>query len=87
MKTLSILATSVLVSAMAMSSAHAMGEDGMASTTFIHGMTDVNSDGKISKEEFMKMSANKAAKEFMMMDMNDDGSVSKEEFTFSMTNR
>ena len=87
MKTLSIIATSVLVSAVAMTSAHAMGEGGTAAQTYIHGLMDANSDGKISKDEFMKMSAKKASKEFMMMDMNDDGSVSMDEYMFAMSNR
>ncbi len=86
MKTLSIIATSVLVSALAMTSAQAEGmADGAG--LFMMEMTDANSDGKVSKEEFMKMSAKMAAKKFMMMDMDDDGSISKKEYMFLMTNR
>ncbi len=88
MKVLSIIATSVLVSALAMTSAQAnrADRDG-AGAEFLMKMMDSNSDGKISKEEFMKMSEKKAAKEFMMMDMDDDGSLSMEEYMFAMSNR
>ena len=87
MKVLSIIATSVLISGLAMTSAHSMGRAGIAGFEFMMEMTDANSDGKISKDEFMKMSAKQSEKEFMMMDMNDDGNVSKEEFMFAMSNR
>jgi len=87
MKVLSIIATSVLISGIAMTSAHAMGEDGKAGHTYILQMMDANSDGKISKDEFMKMEAKMASKKFAMMDMNDDGTISKEEFMFFQSNR
>jgi len=87
MKVLSIIATSVLVSAVAMTSVHAAGmaEGGVFELTM--KMSDANSDGKVSKDEFMKMSAKMAAKEFMMMDMDDNGSLSMDEYMFSMSNR
>ncbi len=88
MKALSIIATSVLVSAVAMTSAQANRADNDgAGVAFLMKMTDTNADGKISKDEFMKMKAKSAAKDFMMMDMDDDGSVSMEEYMFMMTNR
>jgi len=87
MKTLSIIATSVLVSAVAMTSVQAAGMAEGGVFELEAKVMDANSDGKISKDEFMKMSAKMAAKEFMMMDMNDDGSVSMEEHAFAMANR
>ncbi len=87
MRLLSIIATGLLVSGLASTSAFAMGEDGLAGHTYILQMMDANSDGKITKDEFMKMEAKMSAKKFMMMDMNDDGTISKEEFMFFSSNR
>lgn len=87
MKTLSIIATSVLVSAMTMSSAHAQGMAGGNEFEWEMNMTDANNDGSINKEEFMKMQAKLASKRFAMMDVNEDGKVSADEFIFAMTNR
>ncbi len=85
MKALTIIVTSVLVSGLAMTSAHAMGKADSEYNSFMMKMADVNTDGKMSKDEFMKMSASMAAKEFAMMDMDDDGSISATEF--NMHNR
>ncbi len=86
MKALTILVTSALVSGIIMTSAQAMGRKGDPEFThFVMKMTDANADGMVSKDEFMKMSAKMAEKEFMMMDMDGDGMVS--DIEFKMHNR
>ena len=84
MKALSIILTSALVSGIIMSSAQA--ESGRAGgpewAHWMMKMMDANTDGKITKEEFMKMEAMMAEKKFMMMDMNNDGSIDTDEFMF-----
>ena len=81
MKALSIIATSFLASTILITAADAMGrKEDPAFNNFMIKMADTNADGKISKDEWMKMSASMAAKEFAMMDMNDDGGISSQEF-------
>jgi len=81
MKVLSIILASTLASVTLTGVAQAMGNQGDHEyNTFIVKMTDSNGDGKMSKEEFMKMSAKMAEKEFAMLDMNDDNFVEAEEF-------
>jgi len=81
MKVLNIILASALASATLTGVAQAMGNIGDNEyNTFIVKMTDTNGDGKMSKEEFMKMSAKMAAKEFAMLDLNDDNFVEAEEF-------
>ena len=85
MKVVNTIIASALISGVVMTSANAMGRKGDPEFNhFIMKMSDTNGDGKVSKEEFMKMSAKMAAKEFMMMDMNDDGQLESEEFISGM---
>ena len=78
---LSIITTALLVSGAMTTSVQAMGmNDESHWNKLIMEAADKNSDGKMTKDEFMKMSEKMAAKQFMMMDVNDDGDISKEEF-------
>lgn len=79
-KVLSIIATGVLLTGVSMPSAFAGQDRESGYAELMMKSMDTNSDGNISKDEFMKMSSKMAAKKFMMMDMNDDGNLSKEEF-------
>lgn len=79
-KLLSVIATGVLLSGMFMPSAFAGQDRDSGYNELMMKSMDTNSDGNISKDEFMKMSSKMAAKDFMIMDMNDDGVLSEEEF-------
>lgn len=81
MKVLSVIASGVLVSAVVVTAAHSMGRTGDPEyNNFIIKQVDADADGKITKKEFMEMSAKMAAKEFAAKDFNDNGVITAEEF-------
>lgn len=81
MKVLSVIASGVLVSAVVVTAAHSMGKTGdLEYNNYIIKQVDADADGKITKKEFMELSARMAAKEFATKDFNDDGFIDIDEF-------
>ncbi|MEE9351167.1 MAG: hypothetical protein V3U78_02810 [Thiotrichaceae bacterium] len=84
-KALSVVIGTVLAGLMVTTSVQA-SEDGYDEMSILYQKEmmktmDTDSDGKITKDEYMKVSEKMAAKKFMMMDMNDDGWLSEVEYS------
>lgn len=60
------------------------GGPGMFNLDEVYGRMDANSDGSVTKEEYMEFSKQEIEGRFSRMDENGDGKVSKQEMTAGM---